>query len=118
MTLEEKARDLGRFIGQSTEYQALRRANDALGADRQALDTLRRMEQLRLDAHKMLERGERPTEDMEKQLDTLLSQVQVNPTYQRLVVAQENFDKVMGKVNDWILEGIEKGAASPIITLS
>jgi cell fate (sporulation/competence/biofilm development) regulator YlbF (YheA/YmcA/DUF963 family) len=118
MTLEEKARDLGRFIGQSTEYQALRRANDALGADREALDTLRRMEQLRLDAHKMLERRERPTEDMEKQLDTLLSQVQVNPTYQRLVVAQENFDKVMGKVNDWILEGIEKGAASPIITLS
>jgi cell fate (sporulation/competence/biofilm development) regulator YlbF (YheA/YmcA/DUF963 family) len=118
MTLEEKARDLGRFIGQSTEYQTLRRANDALGADREALEMLRRMEQLRLDAHKMLERGERPTEGMEKQLDTLLSQVQVSPTYQRLVVAQENFDKVMGNVNDWILQGIEKGAASPIITLS
>jgi cell fate (sporulation/competence/biofilm development) regulator YlbF (YheA/YmcA/DUF963 family) len=118
MTLEEKARDLGRFIGQSTEYQALRRANDALGADREALETLRKMEQLRLDAHKMLERGERPTTDMEKQLDTLLSQVQVNATYQRLVVAQENFDKVMANVNDWILQGIEKGAASPIITLS
>lgn len=117
MTLEEKARDLGRFIGQSTEYQALRRANDALGADREALETLRRMEQLRLDAHTMLERGERPTEEMEKQLDTLLGQVQVNPTYQRLVVGQENFDKVMGNVNDWILQGIEKGAASPIITL-
>jgi cell fate (sporulation/competence/biofilm development) regulator YlbF (YheA/YmcA/DUF963 family) len=117
MTLEEKARDLGRFIGQSTEYQALRRANDALGGDREALETLRKMEKLRLDAHKMLERGERPTADMEKQLDTLLGQVQVNPTYQRLVVAQENFDKVMGNVNDWILQGIEKGAASPIITL-
>lgn len=117
MTLEEKARDLGRFIGQSTEYQALRRANDALGGDREALETLRKMETLRLDAHKMLERGERPTADMEKQLDTLLGQVQVNPTYQRLVVAQENFDKVMGNVNDWILQGIEKGAASPIITL-
>jgi cell fate (sporulation/competence/biofilm development) regulator YlbF (YheA/YmcA/DUF963 family) len=118
MTLDEKARDLGRYIGQSTEYQALRRANDALGADREALETLRKMEQLRLDAHKMLERGDRPTEDMERQLDTLLSQVQVNPTYQRLVVAQENFDKVMANVNDWILQGIEKGAASPIITLS
>jgi cell fate (sporulation/competence/biofilm development) regulator YlbF (YheA/YmcA/DUF963 family) len=118
MTLEEKARDLGRIIGQSSEYQALRRANDALGADRDALDMLRQMEQLRLDAHRMLERGERPTEEMEKQLDTLLGQVQVNPTYQRLVVAQENFDKIMGKVNDWILQGIEKGAASPIITLS
>ena len=65
-----------------------------------------------------LERGERPTEDMEKQLDSLLSQVQVSPTYQRLVSAQENFDKVMANVNDWILQGIEKGAASPIITLT
>jgi cell fate (sporulation/competence/biofilm development) regulator YlbF (YheA/YmcA/DUF963 family) len=117
MTLEEKARDLGRTIGQSAEYQALRRANDALGADRDALNMLRKMEQLRVDAHKALERGERPTEDMEHQLDTLLGQVQVNPTYQRLVVAQENFDKVMSHVNEWILQGIEKGAASPIITL-
>ncbi len=117
MTLEEKARDLGRFIGQSAEYQALRRANDALGEDREALEMLRKMEQLRLDAHRMLERGERPSEDMERQLDTLLGNVQVNPTYQRLVVAQENFDKVMSHVNDWILQGIEKGAASPIITL-
>jgi len=118
MTLDEKARDLGRFIGQSPEYQALRRANDALAADREALEMLRKMEQLRIDAHRMLERGEGPTEDMKRQLDTLLGQVQVNPTYQRLVVAQENFDKVMAKVNDWILQGIEKGAASSIITLS
>jgi cell fate (sporulation/competence/biofilm development) regulator YlbF (YheA/YmcA/DUF963 family) len=117
MTLEEKARDLGRTIGQSSEYQALRRANDALGADRDALEMLRRMEQLRLDAHQALERGERPTEDMERQLDDLLGQVQVNATYQRLVVAQENFDKVMSHVNEWILQGIEKGSASPIITL-
>jgi cell fate (sporulation/competence/biofilm development) regulator YlbF (YheA/YmcA/DUF963 family) len=117
MTLEERARDLGRSIGQSNEYQALRRANDTLAADRETLETLRKMEQLRLDAHRMLERGERPTGEMEKQLDTLLGQVQVNPAYQRLVVAQENFDKVMAKVNDWILQGIEKGAASPIITL-
>jgi cell fate (sporulation/competence/biofilm development) regulator YlbF (YheA/YmcA/DUF963 family) len=117
MTLEEKARDLGRFIGQSSEYQALRRANDALGADREALEMLRKMEQLRVDAHRMLERGERPTQEMEQQLDNLLSQVQVNATYQRLVVAQENFDKVMSRVNEWILQGIEKGAASPIITL-
>ena len=54
---------------------------------------------------------------MEKQLDGLLSQIQGRPTYQRLLVAQENFDKIMGRANDWILEGIEKGAASPIITL-
>ena len=117
MTLEEKARDLGRMLGQSAEYQALRRANETLGGDREALEMLRRMEQLQVEAHRMLERGERPTDEMKRQLDTLLGQVQVNPAYQRLVVAQENFDKVMSHVNEWILQGIEKGAASPIITL-
>jgi len=43
--------------------------------------------------------------------------VQGQSVYQRLVVAQENFDKTMSKVNDWIVDGIERGAASPIITL-
>jgi hypothetical protein len=43
--------------------------------------------------------------------------VQGRSAYQRLLVAQENFDKTMGRVNDWILDGIEKGASSPIITL-
>jgi len=79
---------------------------------------LQRMEQLRMNAQRMMQRGERPTEDMERELDTLLGQIQGKSSYQRLVVAQENFDKVMGKVNDWIVEGMERGAASPIITLS
>jgi hypothetical protein len=54
---------------------------------------------------------------MEKELDELLQKVQVQAPYQRLIAAQENFDKLMGRVNEWILDGIEKGAASPIIML-
>ncbi|NUO37449.1 MAG: YlbF family regulator [Gemmatimonadaceae bacterium] len=115
--IEDKAKELGRLIGQSPEYQAVKRANDALSQDAGAVALLRQMEQLRINAQQMLQRGERPTEEMEKQLDGLLGQVQGQSVYQRLVVAQENFDKVMGKVNDWIVDGIERGAASPIITL-
>ena len=115
--IEDKAKDLGRLIGQSTEYQSVKRASDSLNDDKETVSLLQRMEQLRVDAQRMVARGERPTEAMEKELDTLLSQIQGRPTYQRLLVAQENFDKIMGRVNDWILEGIDKGAASPIITL-
>jgi cell fate (sporulation/competence/biofilm development) regulator YlbF (YheA/YmcA/DUF963 family) len=114
---EEKARELGRLIGQSKEYQELKRANDALAQDPEAVKLLKQMEQLRGDAQRMLERGERPTQDMERQLEELLSKVQVQPAYQRLISSQENFDKLMQRVNEWILEGIEKGAASPIIML-
>lgn len=115
--IEDKAKELGRLIGQSTEYKAVKRANDALGEDKDAVALLKKMEQLRLNAQQMIQRGERPTEDMEKELDALLGQVQGQPVYQRLVSAQENFDKTMSKVNDWIVEGIEKGAQSSIITL-
>jgi cell fate (sporulation/competence/biofilm development) regulator YlbF (YheA/YmcA/DUF963 family) len=117
MTLDDKARELGRIIGQSSEYQAVKRANDELSNDREAVTLLRQMEQLRTEAQRMIERGEQPTRDMEDQLDALLTKVQSNPVYQRVVVAQENFDKVMMRVNDSILDGIRKGAASPIITL-
>lgn len=116
--IEDKAKELGRLIGQSTEYKEVKRASDALNEDKDTVALLQKMEQLRLDAQRMLSRGERPTEEMERELDGLLSQVQVKPSYQRVLAAQENFDKIMGRVNDWIVEGIEKGAASPIITLS
>jgi cell fate (sporulation/competence/biofilm development) regulator YlbF (YheA/YmcA/DUF963 family) len=115
--IEDKAKDLGRLIGQSPEYQAVKRANDALSQDSAAVELLKRMEQLRIDAQQMIQRGERPTEQMEKDLDTLLGQVQAQMAYQRLVSAQENFDKLMSRVNDWIVDGIEKGATSSIITL-
>lgn len=115
--LEEKARELGRLIGQTAEYQAVKRANDAVGADTETVDLLRKVEELRVQAQQLMAKGEEPTEELENQLEGLLSRVQVSASYQQLIVAQENFDKLMYRVNSWIAEGIRKGAASPIITL-
>jgi cell fate (sporulation/competence/biofilm development) regulator YlbF (YheA/YmcA/DUF963 family) len=116
--IDQKAKDLGRLLGQSDEYKALKRANDALGEDREAVANLQRMETLRRDAQRMLQSGQEPTPEMEQELDDLLGKVQVTSAYQRAIAAQENFDKLMMQVNQWIAEGIKSGAASPIITLS
>jgi cell fate (sporulation/competence/biofilm development) regulator YlbF (YheA/YmcA/DUF963 family) len=115
--LEDKAKELGRLIGQSPEYKAVKRANDELSADREAVALLRELEKLREDAQTMIARGEQPTEEMERKLDELLSKVQSHRVYQAVAVAQENFDKLMMRANEWILDGIKKGAQSPIITL-
>jgi cell fate (sporulation/competence/biofilm development) regulator YlbF (YheA/YmcA/DUF963 family) len=115
--LEEKAVELGRLIGQTPEYQAVKRANDALTADREAVTLLQQLEQLRREAQRLIERGENPSPEMEQQLDQLLGSIQGRSVYQRAIAAQENFDKVMLRVNNWILDGIKRGAASPIITL-
>lgn len=115
--LEEKATEVGRLIGQSEEYKTVKRSSEALSADPQASSTLQRMEAIRTEAQQMIERGEQPPPTMEQELDTLLQSVQSNPAYQAAVVAQENFDKHMMRVNQWIAGGIKLGAASPIITL-
>lgn len=115
--LEDKAREVGRLIGQSDEYKAVKRSSDLLAEDPQAANALRRMESIRQAAQQMIDRGEQPGADMEQELDTLLEQVQVNAAYQRAVVAQDNFDKLMLRVNQWIADGIKAGATSPIITL-
>ncbi|MBA3853003.1 MAG: hypothetical protein C0503_01235 [Gemmatimonas sp.] len=115
--LSDKAVELGRLIGQSAEYQAVKRSNEALQEDKQLVEALQAMETLRRDAEALIQAGSSPTPKMEEQLEQLLSQVQTNALYQRFIAANENFDKVMQQVNQWMLEGIKKGAASPIITL-
>jgi cell fate (sporulation/competence/biofilm development) regulator YlbF (YheA/YmcA/DUF963 family) len=115
--LDEKARELGRLIGQSPEYQAVKRANEALNGDRDAVALLRQMDQLRDQAQRMIERGENPTCGHGAAARRPAGKVQVNSNYQRAIAAQENFDKTMLQVNNWITEGIRKGATSSIITL-
>ena len=116
--LEDKAKELGRLIGQSPEYQALKRSSDGLNEDKDAVTLLQQMEKLRGEAQQLIQGGENPTEEMERQLDELLERIQTQPTYQRAVTSQENFDKLMLRVNQWIMDGMKKGSASPIITLS
>ena len=115
--LQDKATELGRLIGQSDEYKSVKRTSDALQEDREAVAVLRELESLRMQAQAMMEAGQQPTAEMEQRLDQLLGQVQGNAVYQRAIVAQDNFDKLMVRVNEWISEGIRKGATSPIITL-
>lgn len=105
------------MIGQSPEYQAVKRSSEALNGDREAVTVLQQMEKIRMDAQAMIQRGEQPSEEMEQQLDDLLSSVQTNAVYQRAISAQENFDKVMYQINNWIMDGMKKGATSSIITL-
>ena len=113
--LEDKAKDLGRTIGQSNEYKAVKRSSEALNADRDATVILRQMEAIRTEAQAMIDRGQEPTPEMEQQLDGFLQQVQTNPAYQAAISAQDNFDKLMLRVNQWIADGIRSGSTSQII---
>jgi len=115
--LEEKAEDLGRVLGQTDEYKALRRATEALREDQAVQKVLADAERLAQEIERVAQQGKEPTKEQVEQYDAALQSVQGNPVYQQMVAAQANFEKLMAKINARIYEGIKKGAASPIITL-
>ena len=115
--INDRAIDLGRMVGQSDEYQALKRANDRLMEETELRTALERLRTLQLTVAEGLDRGVEPSPEQQKEIDGLVGKVQVHPAYQQVVAAQTNFDKLMMKVNEWILDGIKQGATSRIITL-
>jgi cell fate (sporulation/competence/biofilm development) regulator YlbF (YheA/YmcA/DUF963 family) len=115
--LEEKAEDLGRVLGQTDEYKALRRATEALREDQAVQKVLAEAEGLAQEIERVAQQGKEPSKEQVELYDRALQSVQGNPVYQQMVAAQANFEKLMARINARIYEGIKKGAASPIITL-
>jgi len=115
--LEEKAEDLGRVLGQTDEYKALRRATEALREDEAVQKVLAEAEQLAQEIERAAQQGKEPTKEQVEQYDKALQSVQGNAVYQQMGAAQANCEKRMARINARIYEGIKKGSASPIITL-
>jgi cell fate (sporulation/competence/biofilm development) regulator YlbF (YheA/YmcA/DUF963 family) len=116
--IDDKAQELGRLLGQSDEYRVLLRATDKMKEDVELQKRLAEVEQLAQQLERAAQAGQEPAKEQIEQYDRALQTVQGNPVYQQVVAAQANFEKFMAKVNSRIYEGLRKGAASPIITLS
>jgi cell fate (sporulation/competence/biofilm development) regulator YlbF (YheA/YmcA/DUF963 family) len=115
--IDEKATDLGRQIGQSPEYQALRRAETTLRTDTTAVTLLDRIQTLARAVDQAVGQGEMPDEETTQAYEAAVRELELSPTGQAYVVARANFEKLMAKVNQEISAGMEKGATSSIITL-
>jgi len=114
----EMAKDLGGALARTDEYQALKRAMDAAGDDRELIELRNRLEALEGRIESSLRAGQEPDDDTKREYGDAAEELQGKPAYQRLVAAQMNFEKVMYKVNQTVAEGIEQGAQSRIIISS
>lgn len=111
----EKARELGRMLGQTSEYEYLQAANKDIADDRDATELLNRAKELREQAVEHLEKGEDPPEELQEELEEVRGEIQGSARYQSLVAAQSNFDKLMQKVQKGISDGMQKGSESQIV---
>jgi len=115
--IDEKATDLGRMLGQSNEYQAMRRAEQGLRDDPEAQGRLETISRLTREFDAMIAEGQSPSEEQAKEYESTLREFELSPVGQAYLVARANVDKLMQRVNQAIGEGIERGATSGIITL-
>jgi cell fate (sporulation/competence/biofilm development) regulator YlbF (YheA/YmcA/DUF963 family) len=116
--IEEKAQELGRLIGQSTEYQTLRRAEKTLQEDAETRARLEKIDQLARQIDEQVAQKKIPDEATVLAYETAVRDLEVSTQGQAYVIARANYEKLMTKVNQQMSAGIERGAASSIITLA
>jgi cell fate (sporulation/competence/biofilm development) regulator YlbF (YheA/YmcA/DUF963 family) len=111
----EKAKDLGNSIGRTDEYQAVKRAIQAADEDRDLATLRAELERLESAIETSLRAGKEPDAATASAYEGAVGRLQANSSYQRLVAAQTNFDKLMARVNQAIAQGMEEGGSSRII---
>lgn len=115
--IDEKALELGRLIGQSTEYQTLRRAEAALKNDPETVAQLDAIQTLARQIDELVAQGKMPDEVTTQTYEEAIRALETSVVGQAYVVARANFDKQMTRVNQQMSQGIERGATSSIISL-
>jgi cell fate (sporulation/competence/biofilm development) regulator YlbF (YheA/YmcA/DUF963 family) len=113
--IEEMALELGKALGRTDEYQALRRAMQAVDEDRELTRLRNELERLEATLVAGLQAGKEPTPEEQEAYEGLARSLQASPLYQRLVAGQSNFDKVLQRMNETISKGIQEGGVSRII---
>ncbi len=115
--IDEKAQELGRLIGQSSEYQTLRRAEKILQEDATTRSRLEKIDQLARKIDEQVAQKKMPEDATMLEYETAVRELETSPEGQAYVVARANYEKLMSKVNQQMATGMERGAASTIITL-
>jgi len=113
--LTEKAKDVGHALARTDEYQALQRAISRADEDREIVELRNKLQRVEEKLQSILRRGEEPDEDLVEEYEGLAGDLQASPTYQNLVSAQAEFDKVVKKVNEAISGALQEGAGSRIV---
>jgi cell fate (sporulation/competence/biofilm development) regulator YlbF (YheA/YmcA/DUF963 family) len=113
----DKAEELGRLIGQTPEYKALRRAEAGLRDDQDAQAKVDQIQKLARQMDELVAQGQMPDQATAESYEQAVRDLELSPSGQSYAVARANFEKVMIRVNQLIAQGMEKGATSNIITL-
>jgi cell fate (sporulation/competence/biofilm development) regulator YlbF (YheA/YmcA/DUF963 family) len=114
-SLEQLAESLGQALGRTEEYQALRKAAQAVDEDREITELRNGLDRLEAELMAQLRAGKEPPEEDRERYETMARDLQGRALYQRLVAAQANFDKILQKTNETMARAMQSAGQSRII---
>ncbi|HUE96789.1 MAG TPA: YlbF family regulator [Longimicrobiaceae bacterium] len=114
-SIQERAREIGKLLSRTDEYQAVKRANDRLAEDRETITLMNRLADLEDQITAYLRAGREPEKEVQEEFSNLAEKIQQQSAYQAVVAAQSNFERLMGRINEEIAQGLEAGEQSRII---
>ncbi|MFB6356491.1 MAG: YlbF family regulator [bacterium] len=115
--IEEKAKQLGRAIGQTEAAKAMETARESLEDNEETSELFEKVQDMEQDLMEKAQRGEDVSDEEEQDLRDAMQKLESRPDFQKFVAAQQNFEKMMKKVNEYIQNGIEEGKDSNIIEI-
>ena len=116
MDLETAAKDLGKLIAQSPEYKYYTVAAKEVDEDKETSELMRKLKEIEAKVAKAQQDGQEINEETRGEYTEVMQEVQGKTKVQSLIASQENYMKLMNKVNNQIGQGIQEGAQSRIIT--
>ncbi|MEX2571040.1 MAG: YlbF family regulator [Gemmatimonadota bacterium] len=113
--IKERAREIGKLLSRTREYEELKAANEKLGEDREAVTAMNQLAALEDQITSFIRAGREPETELQEEYSRLAEQLQQRSSYQAVVAGQSNFERVMTTINEEIGRGIEAGEQSRII---
>ena len=110
MSVMEKARDLGKEIRSTEQYQELERVSENMQEDTEASQMIKEIQELQQQIQFAQQSGVQPNEEQIQQFNDLKSKMDTNLTIQAYAKAQNDFSQFMQEVNSAISEGINPDA--------
>ncbi len=110
MSVMEKAKDLGKEIRSTEQYQELERVSENMQEDTEASQMIQEIQELQQQIQFAQQSGVQPNEEQIQQFNNLKSKMDTNLTIQAYAKAQNDFSQFMQEVNSAISEGINPEA--------
>ena len=116
MDIESAAKDLGRLISQTPEYKYYTQAAKDVDEDKETSELMQKLKDIEQKVIEAQHSGQDIDQETREEYTKVMEEVQGKSKVQALISSQENYMKLMNKVNTQISDGIREGAQSRIIT--